>query len=156
MGDCLMLRGAEKACYISFPYVSLSFCTLKQTTDTESWWEKKHMRKERSVACLRDYLIMPTLRHLDDTPEWIYYKNVFIHSFNIGYHRLISFSLFSLVSIAQPSSCLALSNIMKMIRKLLELQYARQLFYMHSLKMDFPLPGPREKYPRNSVMMASV
>lgn len=80
----------KKKYYLSFPYVPLSFCTLKQIADPDSWWKKRHMRKDRSVACPRLYLIMPTLRHLDDIPEWICCKNIFVHSFNIDYHRFIS------------------------------------------------------------------
>ena len=59
----------QKDVIFLFHVCSLSFCTLKQRADTDSWWEKRHMRKGLSVACLGVYLIMPALRHTDDIPE---------------------------------------------------------------------------------------
>lgn len=45
--------------------------------------------EERTICCLPKGLFNhSTLRHMDDIPEWICYKNIFLHSSNIGYHRL--------------------------------------------------------------------
>lgn len=44
----------------------------------------------------------------------------------------------------------------RMLRKMTELLYAREWFYLYPLNMPFPLPSPREKYLRKSVTMTNV
>lgn len=83
-----MLWRAERRCCISFPYVLFPSVPWSKQQTWTAGGRRGIMRKGLSVAGLKVYLIISALRHMDDIPEWICYKNIFLQSFNIDYHKL--------------------------------------------------------------------
>lgn len=52
-----------------FFFICVFFFLYPETADTDSWQEKRHRSKGLSAACLRVYLVMPALKHSDNTPQ---------------------------------------------------------------------------------------
>lgn len=83
-----VLWRAERRCCISFPYVFFPSVPWSKQPTLTAGGRRGIVRKELSIAGLRVYLIILALRHMDDIPEWICHENIFLHSFNVDYHKL--------------------------------------------------------------------
>ena len=84
-----VLWRAERRCCISFPYVFVPSVPWRKQQTLTAGGRRGIVKKGLSIAGLRVYLTISASRHMDDIPEWICYRNIFLHSFNADYHKLL-------------------------------------------------------------------
>lgn len=139
-----------------FCICALSFCTLKQIPDTDSWWEKRHMRKGLSVACLRVYLI---IQHWG---TWMIFQNeyatriFFFIPLILVITGFISFALFLIHVYSTSSYLFGDYQILWKAKGNDRIIICKRMVLTLCTKYNFSLPSLRENYLRNSVMMTNV
>lgn len=135
-----VLQRAETVCYYYFFFYMCSLLLYAEANSRHWQLVGEEVYERRTVSCLRVHVIMSTLRYADNIPKWIATKIFFFILLILVITGFISIALFPIYVHSTASKLFGSINYYRMLRKIEELQYAKE-----GTLYDFLLPSPREK-----------